>query len=252
MASFRNALTINKEGNTNLTTTVNGALALRSTGVALLDFYTNVLARVKGIRTSDADIASKLENCWEESPQDTLRMIAYKRDCRGGAGERHVGEVCWRWLAEHHPEQAKVNLENMVFYGRWNDLLGLCGTSLEDEALTHMAVQILVDLQVYHKAMELSKVSDSDSSTVRKLIGSISLASKWAPTEGDALDRSVRKAARESKTKVVVPSVRLARMLYPEWNASVNHGAVMKYYRTEIISPLRTATGVVEQLLCSK
>lgn len=72
----------------------------------------------------------------EKSPLDTLRMLFYSRDIRGGQGERRVFRTILTHLANgKYANLIEKNLFLVPVYGRWDDLLPLLDTKLENQVL---------------------------------------------------------------------------------------------------------------------
>ena len=91
--------------------------------------------RIGALRAAEhQDIIRQFTLAFAESPQDALRILFWARDVRGGAGERRVFRICISNLAENHPEALIKNLHLIPEYGRWDDLLALEGTKVENEA----------------------------------------------------------------------------------------------------------------------
>jgi hypothetical protein len=248
-ADFVNAFT-DKESPAPLkgmTFTENGALAHLGTGSKCLDFFTKVMARDKRTAMSDENIQQCMMEAWQECPALALRLVANLRDIRGdtGKGERHASEVCWKWLLEHHYPQIQANMIHIPFFGRWKDLLDIClGTPLETQMLQLYAEQLVRDLESYRLGF------DSEDPLERsKYYGAVTLASKWAPTEKCAYDKEAKKANRPT------PSFRLATILHGLIDApdSCSRGtALMRWYRKQVLTPLREVIGIVERYLCAR
>jgi hypothetical protein len=68
--------------------------------------------------------------------------LFYARDVRGGQGERDVFNASLSWLAEHRSEIVLINLDNIVKYGRWSDLITLMDTTIEAEVISFWAMSI--------------------------------------------------------------------------------------------------------------
>ena len=62
----------------------------------------------------------------------------YNRDIRGGQGERRSFRIFFHYLANNHPEIARKNIENVPFYGRWDDLLIALGSPIEKDVLDYI------------------------------------------------------------------------------------------------------------------
>lgn len=177
------------------TTTENGASSLSTTGDARLDFFTKVCRD-----TPKEYLETLLANSWSVDPLDTLKLVFHLRDCRGsGKGERKQSEIALRWLLTNHPEVVKANVGNIPFYGRWKDLHAFFGTTYEADMIRFYTTQLQIDLLKIHTGEAAS----------------LSLAGKYAPTEGQALDRQYQAAGKFAKgmgvnkrgyrTKVLVP-----------------------------------------------
>lgn len=99
--------------------TQNGAVTLKSTKSDLLDFF----SRGAAMRDRDEkDIVKLFSKALSEDPLNAMKALFYTRDCRGGQGERRAFRAIWKWLAKNYPDFAKVNLANVPFFGRWDDL----------------------------------------------------------------------------------------------------------------------------------
>jgi len=158
-------------------------------------------------------------------------------------------------ILANNPPFVKVNARHIPFYGRWSDLQDtFVGTSFLPEAMTILAERLLQDRKILTLVEECQEPGEA-----RKLLATISLAAKWAPTEDCADDIRARKLNKEashvSGYYLTVPSVMVAIYLWE----NDGHGAVppdmrgvMKNYRVRYLTPLRQAIGVVEGLLCAK
>ena len=236
--AFQQAMTQNTETTTapkGMTYTENGALA-HVTDSQCLKFFTTVMARDKATAMSDDKIKQCLSDSWSEDPALTLRLVAHLRDCREGKGERHATHVCLQWLLEHHQVQVEANYMHLPFYGRWCDLVQFfTATPFQAKAMQYLAAQLKMDLAVLQ-----ASIAADDAEEARTLLGQLSLAAKWAPSEKCTYDKQAIKA------KYAPPSRDLAVAL-----DLLGHDA-MQQLRTMYLTPLRAATGVVESLLCAQ
>lgn len=138
---FRNALS----GAYNFDTTANGALAHKSTGSKVYDMFA-MGAAYRG--RSAEDCITLFSNAYNEDPNLAMKCLFYIRDCRGGQGERRFFRECFKWLCEKHPKVARMNLENVSEYGRWDDLWKTTlGTPMEKYALNMIYNQLMLDIQ---------------------------------------------------------------------------------------------------------
>lgn len=138
--TFMNAM----NASNNYTFTENMATTYRSTMSGLLDMF----ALGGAYRTrSDADCILLFKKAYEEDALRAFKCLFYLRNVRGGQGERRFFRVVLNWLAKNHPEDVIRNLENIPFYGRWDDLYALVGTPVEDKMFYLMKQQLVLDLK---------------------------------------------------------------------------------------------------------
>jgi hypothetical protein len=149
-----------------MSTTQNGATTHATTENPLVDFF---FAAVRNIQ--QGDLVNLLEKAWNFNPVSTMILLFYTRDCRGGKGEREIFYQGLRWLSVNHPTELELCFELISEYGLWKDYLSLLGTAAESSALDLMMGQMLHDQELKEKGQK------------------ISLAAKWAPTEGCSFDK---------------------------------------------------------------
>lgn len=165
--------------------------------------------------TPGQTLTDLLEKSWMTNQLDTLKLIFHLRDCRGGKGEKKQFHDCLQWLLQHHPAELSKNLDNVPFFGSYKDWLTLLGSTFEMEMISHFALQLRNDKQLLE-------------STDEKTRNSITLAAKWAPTEGCAHDRKFKAAAKFAS----------ALQLRKE------------AYRKDYLVPLRKHLRIVEAKMC--
>lgn len=146
----------------NYTTTENGALTNKSSLSHVVDWF----ALGGALRTrTDADVINLFSKAFAEDPLRALKILFYFRDCRGGQGERKTFQTCLKWLANNHKDVVLANLENIPFFGRWDDLYCLFGTKVESNMLDLVVDQLRQDILAFKKG------------------DSVSLLAKWLPSE---------------------------------------------------------------------
>jgi len=180
----------------------------------------------RGPKEGTDGFTPRLARAWEADPERTFRFLFHLRDCRGGRGEKRLFRVACGWLLPRPggPEHLRANLENIVHYGSWKDLLLIfLGTPLEADALGLFARQLRADLALCAANSENSVENNTVNTTP------ISLCAKYAPSEGDAFDRKHRAAGK------------LARLL----------GLRKEAYRRKVLRPLRSRLALVEQKMCA-
>lgn len=165
---FANAM--KEEGK--FTRTENGAVALNTTSDARLDLFGTIGA----LREADENRITTLFS--EAYAQDRLfatKIIFYARDIRCGLGERKTFRTIIRYMAEHHSEALRPNLDLIGVYGRYDDLYELIGTPLEDDMWKAMKNQFEEDLKNLNEGKTISllakwiKTADASSPETRKL-----------------------------------------------------------------------------------
>ena len=129
----------------NIGYTENGGIKRKSTKSDVLDMF----ALCGSYRNrSDDDCILAFKKAYEENAELALKCLFYLRDVRGGQGERRFFRVCFKWLANNYPEIAKRNLENIPYFGRYDDIYCLFGTPLEEDALEFIKKEIVNGLKV--------------------------------------------------------------------------------------------------------
>ena len=111
------------------TRTENGAVALNTTGTALLDLFSTIGALRE---RKPVEIETMVEEAYKEDALNTIKCLFYARDIREGLGERNTFRVALTYLANKHPEAVKENIKLISEYGRWDDIYCLVGTPCED------------------------------------------------------------------------------------------------------------------------
>mgnify|MGYP003667956653 CR=1 FL=1 len=132
------------EDETNVAFTENGALSNATTKSNVLNFF--ALGGAMRAR-EDSEIESMFSLALAEDELLALKTLFYLRDIRGGQGERRTFRVIINFLARVHPEVLRQNLDHIVEYGRWDDMLTLLDTPLEQEVLERFATQLGADLK---------------------------------------------------------------------------------------------------------
>ena len=173
--------------------TENG-MATNSTSLnACVDLFFNIGA----MRGQDKQrLIATFSKAFNEDPKRAMKLLFWARDVRGGAGERQVFKDILAYLAKNHDLVLKPNLHLIPEYGRWDDLLVLVGTYLEQDALTLIANALREESQ---------------------------LCAKWMPRKGQAAEklRAFLKLSPKQyrKTLVNLTNVVETKMCAGEWNS---------------------------------
>jgi hypothetical protein len=155
----------------NYTLTEKGAMTNKSTLNDVLDWF----GAGGALRTrSELDITNLFSRAFAQDKLLALKVLFYFRDVRMGQGERKTFRTILAWLANRYADVAKKNLENVPFYGRWDDLYALMGTPLEKDVFAIFSEQLKADIKGMKKG------------------DSVSLLAKWLKSENTSSNESRR------------------------------------------------------------
>ncbi len=114
----------------NMVETSNGMGALGTT----LNECVNLFFQIGAMRgKSKKALLHLFSKAYNENPLVATKVLFWVRDVREGAGERQIFKDILTYLAENNTDVVKKNLPLIPEFGRWDDVLVLVGTSLEDE-----------------------------------------------------------------------------------------------------------------------
>lgn len=150
MGNFADAI----RNETKWTRTENGAVALKDTGDACLNFF----ALVGALRNADKTRVETLyEEAYREDPLLATKILFYARDIRGGLGERKVFNDLLHYASIHHPESIVKNIELIPEYGRFDDWYSMVDTPLEKKMWDAMDKQFNHDYfdMIHNKPVSL-------------------------------------------------------------------------------------------------
>ncbi|MBO4391506.1 MAG: DUF2828 family protein [Lachnospiraceae bacterium] len=166
------------EKSMNMTLTENGAVTYESTGSDCLDLF----ATVGGLRNArEEEVVKRFIRAYAEDPDTAMKLLFYARDVRGGLGERRVFRIIFGWMAKHHPESVRKNLEYVAEFGRYDDLLVLFGTPCEEEMTGCLRKRFEADLAALAEGR------------------SVSLLGKWLPSVNASNRETVKNARKLAK-----------------------------------------------------
>ena len=208
------------------TLTENGAVSYNTTNSPLLDFFFKIVRD-----TTPESTVDMLKLSMEVDPLRATKAVFHLRDCRGGKGEKARFYDCIKWLVDsQYIDAVNDNLELIPKYGTFKDMFALCGTKLELAMLRVYAEQLKNDIDA---------LNDVNVSDVLGYPINISLAAKWAPTEGGAFDK---------KHKLAKKLCGLLRSAHSPKFVKITN---LKDYRQKLIAPLRAHLKIVERDMCS-
>ena len=110
--------------------TTNGMKARKSTANAVVDLFYNIGAS-RGKNVIPSFTAALAEN-----RELALRVAAWSRDARGGAGERKIFRDILGYLDKNRPDLAAKLLPKVPEIGRWDDIFVFKNKELKAQAFT--------------------------------------------------------------------------------------------------------------------
>jgi hypothetical protein len=221
--------------------TENG-MATNSTSLnACVDLFFNIGA----MRGQDKQrLIATFSKAFNEDPKRSMKLLFWARDVRGGAGERQVFKDILVYLAENHDLVLKPNLHLIPEYGRWDDLLSLFGTYLENDTLILIENAIKAENGLCAKWMprkgqnaeKLRKFMDLSPKQYRKTLVNLTnvVETKMCAGEWDSIEfgklpsvASARYQKAFGKNAYESYSAYIASLVKGE--ATINAGAVYPY-----------------------
>lgn len=159
-----------------VTYTENGGKAFRTTKSDLLDLFANI----GGMRKRDeADLVNAWLAARAEDKELADNLVLYARNVRdAGLGERRIGRILLKKLAEIDPTKVKRNLDKIVDTGRWDDLFVFEGTPVEGHVWKFIEAQFRKDVE----DMRANKP--------------VSLLAKWMPSINTSSEETKRLARK--------------------------------------------------------
>ena len=127
--TFSNAVK-NQKNPQGKTTTTNGAVAFKSSSDACVDLFYNIGS------SRGKDIVPAFRAAYAQDKNVALRIAAWVRDVRGGAGERQVFRDILSYLERTDKDAAIALLNKVPELGRWDDLFVVKTPELKREAFT--------------------------------------------------------------------------------------------------------------------
>lgn len=179
--------------NQNVTLTDNGMV----TNPTSLNKCVDLFFSIGSMRGKSKDKVIKLFNeAYNENPLIASKLLFWGRDVRSGAGERQIFRDIIFHLTTNSPQTVRKNIGLIPEFGRWDDVLVLVGTELEDDMF------ILIK----------EALTNGDA-----------LCAKWMPRKGDVANR-LRKLFRFTpkeyrKMLVNLTNVVESKMCAKDWES---------------------------------
>lgn len=125
--------------------TEKGAVAYSSTLNNMLDAF-GTLGAMRS--RSEEDIITMFNKAWIEDKALASKLLFFNRDVRGGQGERRSFRILIKDLANKYPKFIKANIDNIPFYGRYDDLLCLLDVAyVKDDVLQYIKTNLIADIE---------------------------------------------------------------------------------------------------------
>lgn len=121
---------------TNNARTENNMPTHSTSGSSLVDFF-GIAGSARNMEVSET--RRYFMSAFNVNRNYALKLLFWARDIRGGAGERKLFRDTIEHLADTYPDELGRNVRFIPEYGRWDDVLVLFGTSLENKALRLIA-----------------------------------------------------------------------------------------------------------------
>jgi len=125
----------------NLRKTAEGANQYTHTLDHIVEFFSKAgsIRTNKGRQTfysdREEDLLRLFQSAWIVNNFDSMRLLMWLRDCRGGAGNRSGFRSCLEWLSIHAPNWVNANVHLIPEVGRWDDLRILFNTPIKEKAV---------------------------------------------------------------------------------------------------------------------
>ena len=114
----------------NVTLTENGMVTNPTTLNKCVDLFFSIGA----MRGKPQDkVVSLFNEAYKENPLIASKLLFWGRDVRSGAGERQIFRDIVTHLTTTSPQTVRKNIGLIPEFGRWDDVLVLLGTELEDD-----------------------------------------------------------------------------------------------------------------------
>ncbi len=141
----------------NIKETENGALVYNTSGQQVVDLF-GLAGAMRG--RSIVDKQSLFSSALLEDQDLAIRTLFYIRDCRGGQGERDFFRGAYLSLIEHDVDIAIANIENILHYGRVDDLIDIAyhtdNNKFKDETVQFIRNCLNEDLKNMSKGNQIS------------------------------------------------------------------------------------------------
>ena len=209
----------------NQTLTENGDKAYSSTGTACLDYF----ALIGGKRYDLMGCSSLFFKALFEDKVTATKLLFYTRDIRGGLGERNIFRLLLSIYASQCKDQTKKLLKYIPEYGRYDDLLCLLSSEVEDDVIELIQSQLESDIE--------NKKNGRPISLLAKWMPSINTSNKEARQKALYLAKKLNMSNKEYRQtlsflrKNMIVETNLCEKDYSFDYAKVPSSAMLKYVK---------------------
>lgn len=107
------------------------------TNSSSLNDCVNLFFQIGAMRGQETNrLINLFVKAYEEDALTAMRILFWVRDVRGGAGERQIFKDIITHLANNRTDVMRKNIHLISEFGRWDDILCLIGSPLENDVLT--------------------------------------------------------------------------------------------------------------------
>lgn len=209
------------------TVTTNGATCWDTTSSALVDLFGSIGVLREQTETS---IAARFNRAFQEDALLATKMAFYARNVRGGLGERYTFRQILKTLANSNPEIVTKNMENIVLFGRADDLYALVGTPCEANMWDYIKTQFAADMEAYKQGKAISLLA--------KWLKSVNTSSEESRKLGRLTAKALglseaeyRKSLAKLRKYTNVVEVKLSAKEYDDINYAQVPSKAMNIYR---------------------
>lgn len=143
-----------------------GAISLATTNNACVDLFFKMTQDLH----ENENFYELINNSWEVSPLDTMKIIYHSRDCRGGKGTKKTFIEAIKYLSYEHYDWVEQNMSIIPIFGRYKDWIEL----LNDNTKTYIINLICNQLKEDILNMKEGK--------------QVTLLAKWIPSEKKTIE----------------------------------------------------------------
>ena len=177
-----------------LTMTENGAPAHATTDASLVDLFFALVRQASPQKLTPLVAAAfRAEPLLVAKMWLQTRAIVRAKGKSTGKGEKQLFHVLAGLLHALDPRVVLHNLRHIPFYGCWKDLLEL---AVQHPVFKPAVVQLFAEQLQHDAKKKRTTAADGKAATPAAAAPSVSLAAKWAPSEGKHYDKAPHKLAK--------------------------------------------------------